>query len=332
VKRFVWHFAADILIAGLLTVGALAAPQAISAGALSTNIVAMFPKQVGEFSYTDLKSARKLAWFPQLQEQILPSRFREFEQFISSAGIDPGTQIDEMAWGAISPEKGGGSEEIVGVAIGSFDPSAAEDHFKQQKLPMTEVHGFDLYAFGTGSGDNDILFTFIDSNTAAFGSRLGIEKLIDVRTGVAESLLTNDQLFPLINEANGTGLTWTVLDHGYTRLAVEHLLPEANQFPQAAAIVNRLQAMIITIKADSGMDAQFQAVCNSTDDANLLGSAFQAVLLYKRYTQAKDQADLASLLDGASVTPSGDRVRVEVSASQEQLTSLITNRVLAAHL
>ena len=221
---------------------------------------------------------------------------------------------------------------VFGVALGTFDPSSSEDHFKQQKLPMFDVHGYHLYAFGSGSGANDILFTFIDSNTAAFGHRPALEKLIDVRTGAAESLLTNDLLFPLINEANGSGVIWAVLDQSYARLGMQQLVPQAGQFPQAAAIINRIRAMTISVDADSGIDAHFQAVCSSTDDANLLAAALQAGLMYRRYQEAQDHPDLAGALDQVQVAPSGDRLKVDAPVSQDQIQSLIRTKTFAVHM
>ena len=52
------------LIAAVVLAVFLCAPQRTSAGSLSTSVVGMFPKQVGEFAYADLKSARKFPWFP----------------------------------------------------------------------------------------------------------------------------------------------------------------------------------------------------------------------------------------------------------------------------
>src|SRR5271170_2926790 len=205
--------------AAILFVAFAAIPKQIHAGTLSSSVVGMFPQQVGEFAYVDLKAAKKFPWFPQLREQLLPSRFRQFEQFLTSAGVDPNAQVEELAWGAISETKG--SETVVGVALGQFDPSSTEDRFKAQKLPMFEVHGYHLYAFGSGAGPNDILFTFIDSNTAAFGQRSALEKLIDVRTGVAASIFTNDRMNSLINEVNGSGVIWAVLNQEYTHLAMQ---------------------------------------------------------------------------------------------------------------
>jgi hypothetical protein len=318
-----------MLAIGFLLTALVIAPQSSSAGSLSTAIIGMFPKDVGEFTYADLKSARKYPWFPQLREQLLPSRFRDFEKFLASAGVDPNTQVDELAWAGISATKTTG-EEVVGVALGSFDPSSSEIRFKAQKLPMIDVHGYHLYAFGSGSGPDDILFMFIDSNTAAFGHRRALEKLIDVRTGVTESLLTNDLLFPLIGETNGNGVIWAVLDKAYAHMAMQQLLPEAGQFAQASPILNRVRAMTITVNADSGIDAHFQAVCSSPDDANLLAAGMQGALMMRRYQEAQDHPDLAGALDQVRVSPAGDRLRVEAPVSQDQLLSLIKTRAFAA--
>ena len=324
IRRF-----ATIAFLGAALVAALAAlPQTALAGTLSTAVIGMFPKNVGEFAYADLKTARKYPWFPQLREQLLPSRIRDFEKFLSTAGLDPNTQVDELAWAGVSDSKEGG-EQIVGVALGQFDPSSAEQRFKQQKLPVFEVHGFHLFAFGSGSGPGDIMFTFIDSNTAAFGQRPALEKLIDVRMGGSESLLTNDSLFPLINQSNGGGLIWAVLDQNYTHLAMQQLVPQASQFPQAATIVDRMKAMTIVVNADKGVDAHFQAVCNSTDDANLLGAALQAGLLYRRYQESQTNPALAGALDNVQVVPSGDHLKIDIPISQDQLLSLISSRAFA---
>jgi len=319
----------------ILTTSVLVLPAPVTrpahAGSLSTAIVGMFPKNVGEFAYADLKTAHKYPWFAQVREQLLPSRFRQFEQFLTSAGVDPNTQVEELAWGAIEA-KGSNAEQIVGVALGNFSPSSVEERFKQQKLPSINVHGYNLFAFGTGSGANDILFFFLDSNTAAFGHRAALEKLIGVRFGESESLLDNDQLFPLINEANGNGLIWAVLNQSYTHLAMQQLIPQASQFPQAAAIVDRLKAMEINVQADSGVDARFQAVCNSVDDANVLAAALQAGVMYRRYQEQQSNPDLAKALDGVSIAPAGDRLKLEIPVSEEQIGGLIKSRAFVVQL
>ena len=68
-------------------------PSRTEAGSISAAIIGMFPKSTDEFAYADLKSARKLPWFAQIQDQMLPKQMRDFETFLSSAGIDPNADL-----------------------------------------------------------------------------------------------------------------------------------------------------------------------------------------------------------------------------------------------
>jgi hypothetical protein len=156
-----------------------------------------------------------------------------------------------------------------------------------------------------------------------------LEKMIEVRFGAEDGLLRNDKLFSLINEANGSGVVWAVLDPAYTRLAMQQLAPEVQQFPEAAKLVARMQNMIINVEAGSSLDGKFQAICGSTEDANTLGQLVQAGFLYKRYQAQKDNPDLAQLLDQVRVTPGGDRLTMRLSLNDDQITALIRKNTFA---
>ncbi len=316
-----------------------ALPRPAKAGGVSADTLALFPKDTGEIGYVDLKKARGEKWFPALRDQILPDRFKQFEKFLASAGVDPNSQVDELVWalvpsGMTKNDKGvatdiPSSEMTVGIAMGNYNPDSTEAYFKQQKLAMTKIDAYTLYAFGSGSGADDLFFFFLDSSKAVFGHKPLIEKLLEIRAGQADGLLRNDMLYNRINEVNGSGVVWAVLDPGYTRLAMGQLAPEVQQFPEAAALVQRMQAMIITANASSGVDTKFQAVCGSPQDANTLSQLMAAGLLYKKYQATKDNPDLAQLLDQANVSPSGDRVVIALSVSDDQMTSLIRRNTFA---
>src|SRR6202795_903372 len=141
-----------LVAAGILVAMSLAMPKPARAGRLGTDIIGLFPKEVGEFAYADLKKARTLKWFPQLQEQMLPDRFRQFEKFLASAGVDPNSQVEELAWGLVpegvtSKTSGTGSsavptgEQIVGVALGNYNPDSTEAYFKGKNLPPFKPPG-----------------------------------------------------------------------------------------------------------------------------------------------------------------------------------------------
>src|SRR5271156_5059218 len=351
------------LAAGAVFLTIVAAARPAKAQSLGADTIALFPKDVGEFAYADLKKARTMKWYPALQEQMLPERFKQFEKFLASAGVDPNSQVNELAWGlvaesmakpddpnattpatatapapgtkAAAPATATGnagvpsSEEIVGIALGNYNPDSTEAYFKQQKLPTVKVREFTLYAFGSGAGAGDLFFFFIDGSKAAFGHRDVLEKMIDIRYGGQDGLLRNETLYSLINEANGSGIVWAVLDPAYTRLAMGQLAPEVQQFPDAQKLVQRMKSMIISADASSGLQGKFQAICGSTDDANTLAQLMSAGLLYKKYQAAKDNPDLGQLLDQTNVTPSGDRVVIKMNVSDDQMAALIRKNTFA---
>src|SRR5262249_25603544 len=144
------------------------------------------------------------------------------------------------------------------------------------------------YAFGSGAGPNDLFFLFLDSSTAAFGHRSELAKMLNVRYGGEEGLMRNDSIFPLINEINGNGVVWAVLNPAYQGLAMRQLAPQVQQFPEAAKLITRMQNLLISVQASSGIDGKFQAVCGSTDDANTLAQLMQLAVMYQQY-QAKQQ-------------------------------------------
>ncbi len=320
-----------ILLAAIVALGTVSAPIRAFAGTVQPDIIGLFPKDVGELAYADLKSARKFSWYGQLKDQMLPSRFRQFEAFLASAGIDPERQVNEVVWSvtAATAEQG---EQIVGVALGQFAPESAEAYFKQQKLPTTKVRGYTLFAFGSGVGPSDIFFFFVDSNTAAFGHRAILEKLIEVRFGAEESLLRSEKMYPLIQEVNGRGLVWAVLDQGFTRLAVQQLVPEAAQFPDAPKLVAKIRALTISIESDRGITARFQAICETPDEANLFASILSAGLLYRRYQENPNNPDLAKTLDEIKVTPRGDRMNVEMNVPEDMMKALLQRNTFAVKM
>src|SRR3970040_378696 len=101
----------------------------------SPSILGLYPKDVGEFAYADLKALRSFLFFAELKRQLLPQRFQLFEDFLASAGIRPEFDLDELTWAAVPPGPDRG-EQILGVAVGRFAPDSVNPYFERQKLPL----------------------------------------------------------------------------------------------------------------------------------------------------------------------------------------------------
>jgi hypothetical protein len=310
----------------------------LHAGSLTTEVVGMFPQDARELAYVNLRQARSLTWFRQFQKEVLPEQLPQFEQLLALAGEDSKSHVEELAWALVPAELPAGAaqntaagEVVVSLAIGQFGPESVANYFQAQKRTVVKVRGYSLYPFGNGSGDGGFFFCFMDSTTAALGPRKELEKLLAVRYGEEQSLLSNTELAPLISQANGSAVLWSVLSAPYARVAMQQFAPQATQFPQTQQIVSALRGLTIEISAGSDVQMLFEAVCTSSDDANLLAALLQAGLLYQGYQAGNSNQNLAAMLGQAKVAPSGDRLDLTMTLTDDQVVGLIQRNTFAVH-
>lgn len=296
------------------------APAFANATALDTSVVEMFPKDVAQISYLDLKAGRQLPWFPIAEQTLLPLRLRKLEVFLSNAGLDVETQVDTLAWGTVSATKTS-AEGIVGVATGHFSPSTVENYFSDHNLPTLEQQGVRL--LDIGGAPNDLFLAFLGSNTVAFGELGALEKLLAVHFQGTQSLAENPLLYPLVRDARQDSLTWTLWSKEYARTAVQQLLPEASRVPQAALLLDRIQSMEFDVANQDELSARSEIRCSSPTDAVTLAALLQAGIVYRQHESAQSGSQPSSIFNGIRVSAYATRVEIEVPLGPDQIDSAL---------
>jgi hypothetical protein len=310
------------------------------AGSLTTEVVGIFPRDAVEFAFADLRQARSLAWFPQLQRQVLPDQLRQFEQLLASPGMDHDSRIEELAWAVVPsrsqahPSEGSGApngDETVVVALGQFSPESTNAYFKAQKRTVVEVRNYFLYSLSGGSGDGGLFFCFVDSTVAVLGGRRELERVIGILHGEEESLLSNSDLAPLISRADPHSVIWGVLSAPGAQKEMKELLPLVEEFPQAQQLLSKVRAFTLEIDAGAGIESRFDAVCDSSDDADALGALLQADLGYQTSRAGRSSQDVTGFLDQAKVGALGDRLDVTLDLTDDQVMGLLQRGTFVIH-
>jgi hypothetical protein len=238
------------------------------------------------------------------------------------------SHVEQVAWGTIAIESNSGNaalvqKRVVGVLIGHFDADAAKMSLSTLNIPAVNFDGHALYASGSGSGPEDIYFVFIDKGEIAFGPRDALAALIRVANGSSENLLENDTMFTLINQANGSGMFWGVLNGTAAGSAVQQLVPEAARFPQSAQLIQKFRALIFTVANASEIQATFQLITPAPEDALILSQLVQAGVMMRRYQAGGSKTGLASVLDTAQISASGNQLQTSFQLTPHQLLKLI---------
>ena len=305
---------AAALVAAIVLASALAEATAL------TTVVEMFPKDVTQISYLDLKTARQLPWFPIAEQTLLPLRLRKLEIFLSGTGLDVETQVDTLAWGTVSATKNH-EEGMVGVAIGHFSPSTVENYFSDNNLPTFDQEGVHLLDIGGAPGD--LFLVFFDSTTAAFGERAALEQLLAVRFQGNESFAENPVLYPLVRDTHQDSLTWTIWNNEYARAGVQQLLPQVSRVPQAALLLNDIQSMEFEVANSDDLSARSEIRCSTPTEAITLAALLQAGIVYRKHESAQSGSQPSGIFDEIRVTAYATRVEIEIPLGSDQLDSAL---------
>ena len=305
---------AAALVAAIVLASALAEATAL------TTVVEMFPKDVTQISYLDLKTARQLPWFPIAEQTLLPLRLRKLEIFLSGTGLDVETQVDTLAWGTVSATKNH-EEGMVGVAIGHFSPSTVENYFSDNNLPTFDQEGVHLLDIGGAPGD--LFLVFLDSTTAAFGERAALEQLLAVRFQGNESFAENPVLYPLVRDTHQDSLTWTIWNNEYARAGVQQLLPQVSRVPQAALLLNDIQSMEFEVANSDDLSARSEIRCSTPTEAITLAALLQAGIVYRKHESAQSGSQPSGIFDEIRVMAYATRVEIEIPLGPDQLDSAL---------
>ncbi|MGA7919396.1 MAG: hypothetical protein WCA38_06955 [Candidatus Acidiferrales bacterium] len=311
-RRSIQRVTAAIVAAVILT------PHFANASGLDTSVVEMFPKEVAELSYLDLKAARQQPWFAVAEQSLLPMRFRKLEFLLSNAGLNVETQVDTLAWGTVPATKVGAAG-FVGVAAGHFSPGTVESYFSQHNLPIDDEQGEHL--LNIGGNTSDLYLAFLDPETAAFGQHAALAQLLAVRSQGNESLAQNSVLTALVKDARQDSLTWSVWNKDYARAALQQLLPA--QIPQATVLLDHIQSLEFDVTDQDILSARSEIVCSSPAEAFMLATLLQTAIAYRRHEATQSGSQPSNIFDGIRINAYSTRVEIEVPVGPAQLDSAI---------
>ena len=110
---------------------------------------------------------------------------------------------------------------------------------------------------------------------------------------------------------------------------MQHLIPEAMKFPQANELVKRSKELLISVRASSNIEVEFQANSASPNDAVVLSQLLEAGILSKRYQSGQYDPELAKTLDSIQISPNGSHLDVFLHISDDQMLMVIEHNAFS---
>ena len=284
--------------------------------------MAYFPADTQQIAYCSFVQLRTLSDYPEIRDHVLRQQFRAFQDFLSSAGIDPEKDVDEVMVGWHGESLGGPAN--FGVAVGRFDPDKVSDFYTKSQLPVQQYLGSDLMAFGSGFDPADTFFTFLDSTSAAFGQLHDLKILLDVRDGSATALDTNQDFRSYEAELEGTSPQWGILTgKAAANAAAPWLSGGGKGSLDLTVFLQPVIAVLYRVDWNSGFTAHISLVCKDPGSAEGLLRLLNLLKSAPPLPASASNPGTDSILRNLDVHQDGSRLEMNVSGPADALDQVL---------
>jgi hypothetical protein len=298
---------------------------------LSSRVLSLYPQDVSEIVFVDLREARRSSHFDQMQAQILPPAFRSLERLAANLGVDFSQNVDRLSWAYVNTNGNVTQAELLGVAEGPFDPEALNEAVRTRSLPMSRYAGMRVFSAGTTEAGREFVFAFTKGSDCVFGFREDVQKMLIRSNRGGTNVNDNDRMRRLVDEANHGSPVWAVMNSDFVQLGVRQLLGNAIGMPGLEGLGSRVQTATVTLDLGRGLTAKITVHCATPTDALWFSRLLQAALLVERQLRNSKSPDLARVLGFSQVQREEDRVKLDISVPEKDLAALIETNSLSLH-
>src|SRR5487761_856726 len=293
-----WRFNFILSAAVPAAVLTLLLPAAIRAQGLAREALSCFPPDTVQLTYTDLAHLRSLPNYSQLSRVLFSRPVQQLEELLQPLGADPEKDVDEVALGWRGPMAS--NPVFFGLAEGRFHPSHVQDFMTREQLPSRQYEGYLLSTFGSGLNSNDLFFTFLSSDLAAFGSLSDLEALIDGYLGNRVTLDSNSQF-----------VNW------------EAELEGSRTKGELGSLFAPVQAVLYQASWNNNFSAQIDVICQNPQSAQTVA---QLLTLWRDSASSAGsrQPEMTNFIQGLQISTDGRRVELAGSGPPDVLKQFLS--------
>jgi hypothetical protein len=185
-----------------------------------------------------------------------------------------------------------------------------------QEVTPSEYSGFTIYEAPAVEDKKPAWGTFLDASNILIGSRIAVEKVIDVYQKRADNLWKNEELPGLLKGANTEAMVW-----GAFAIPPEALKQASSQNPMLATFADisavllsfdyRNQSLLAEVKAMSPDAAKNKQMADALSGFKMLGAA-----------AAAKEPQFGELLEKIEISSAADHVKISAAVPEVLLESL----------
>ncbi len=308
-----WAEAAGVGLLVLIASVSMSIPAI--AAQLSSDARSAIPHDVQQMVVIDYRIMQNSTAAMQLRGQVMPPELKDLEDALRKSGLNDKNDLDQLAFILYRAKDNADDVRTVGIAQGQFPVQEVLASFRKQKLKATVVRTNRIYPLAkTGMS-----VVFLDESTMVFGQLSAVREALDVRDGIAASLLTNGSVMESMKTVDSEPL-WSVLDQKGTQTMMKQVLGEAGSVADFDAVKKRLVASWYSMNFQHGVKFDLSVVTGDNFAAATVSSLLNAAVLYKKMSGT--DTDKAALEETVIRSTSG-RLDVHFASTDAQFNTLL---------
>jgi hypothetical protein len=304
-----------VLAKGSIVPLLVAAASWASAAQLSTDARTAVPNNVQQLVVIDYRAMQNSTAAMDLRDRVMPPDLKQFDEALKKSGLNDNHDVDQLAFALFHPSPTSDALDTVGIAQGQFSLPDILANFKKQKLKATLIRTNKLYPLArTG-----MMVCFVDPSTMVFGGKEAIEKALDARDGVSQSLLNNQPMMDAMRSVDSEPL-WSILDEKGTRTMMRQVLGEAGSVTDFETVQKRLQGSWYSMDFQHGVKFDLTISTGDSFAAATISSLLTAAVLVRKVSgsEAEKQA-----LSATNIASDSGRLSVHFATTDADFNSLL---------
>ncbi len=285
------------------------------AAQLSGDARAAIPHDLQQLVVIDYRAMQNSDTAMQLRDRVMPPDLKQFDDALRKSGINDNHDVDDLAFALFRAKGSTDQLDTVGIAQGQFSVDDILANLRKQKVHATVVRTNRIYPMGrTG-----MVLCFVDPSTMVFGSIEAVKQTLDVRDGLAPSMLTNAPMMDAMKSIDYSPL-WSILDQKGTQTMMKQILGEAGSVTDFDSVRQRLVDSWYGMDFQHGVKFDLTISTGDTFAAATVSSLMNAAVLYRKMSGSDSEKQALAATD---ISSSAGQLLVHFATTDTGFDSLL---------
>lgn len=285
---------------------------------IASSARSMMPAEIQQLIGVDYRAIKDSPTAMALKQQVLPDNIKQAEVDLKAIGISSDNDLDQLNVVSFRTDKKG--IQTVYVAAGSFSAKAVIKKMKIKKIASTKYGSAAIYPMG------DMVMTFLDENTLAFGTPDSLHSALDTQDGKRPAIDSNSVMTDQMAAVDGAPV-WSILDQKGTQAMMFSALGDASKVADYDTLKKRILASSYTMNFSSGVNFDLTVVTADSMTAATLSSIVKAGMLYKKMSASPAEK---TAIDATTVDSDSSNLLLHFKSDDQKFQALMHSPLFAA--